>query len=223
MKQTLIRIITGIIITAVGVGALLDALNLFSFWSWFGEWWPLLVILGGLLILVSDWRRNYIWATILVVIGTLSLLRNLEVVDFDFFSLIVPIIVIGAGLSILINNSTRAKIDTTTKDSDDIAVFFSGTETSNRSKNYKGGKVSALFGGAMLDLRDAKLSGEATLDVFTFCGGVELRVPRDWKVIVKATSIAGGVENKAQGNDDDKAPVLVLTGSVLLGGVEIKT
>lgn len=172
---------------------------------------------------MSDWRRNYIWATILVVIGTLSLLRNLEVVDFDFFSLIVPIIVIGAGLSILINNSTRAKIDTTTKDSDDIAVFFSGTETSNRSKNYKGGKVSALFGGAMLDLRDAKLSGEATLDVFTFCGGVELRVPRDWKVIVKATSIAGGVENKAQGNDDDKAPVLVLTGSVLLGGVEIKT
>lgn len=223
MKQTIIRILTGIIITAIGVGALLDALNLFSFWSWFGEWWPLLVILGGILIFVSDWRRNYIWAIILVTIGTLSLLRNLGVVEFDFFSLIVPILVIGAGLSILVNNSTRAKIDTTTKDSDDIAVFFSGTETSNRSKSYKGGKVSAIFGGATLDLRDAKLSGEATLDVFTFCGGLELRVPRDWKVIVKATAIAGGVENKAQGNDDDKAPVLVLTGSVLLGGVDIKS
>ena len=223
MKQTTIRVITGIIITALGVSALLGALNIFPFWETFGSWWPTLVILGGIFVLIGDFRRNYIWGIVLLIIGGLLLLKTQGLLDFSFFSLIVPIIIIAAGLSVLLHTKNRSKIDTSSNNADDIAVIFSGSETKNKSKNYEGGKVTAIFGGAVLDLRDAKLSGQATLDVFALCGGIELRVPRDWKVVSKIAPIAGGVENKSEGSDDHKGPVLVLTGTVTFGGVDIKT
>jgi predicted membrane protein len=223
MKQTIIRVITGIIITAIGVSALLGALNIFPFWETFGSWWPTLVILGGIFVLIGDFRRNYIWGIVLLIIGVLLLLKTQGVLDFNLFSLIVPIIIIAGGLSVLLHTKNRSSIDTSSNNADDIAVIFSGSETKNKSKSYEGGKVTAIFGGAVLDLRDAKLSSQATLDIFALCGGIELRVPRDWKVVSKIAPIAGGVENKSEGSDDHKGPTLVLTGTVTFGGVEIKT
>lgn len=223
MKQTIVRILTGLIIIAIGVGALLGALNIYPFWDTFKEWWPLLVILGGVFVWLGDWRRNYIWGIVLIIVGVLLQLKELGQLDFNFFSLIVPILVIAAGLSILLHTKNRTAIKSGTKDADDISVIFSGSETKNVSKNYQGGKITAIFGGAVLDLRDAKLTKDATLDVFLLCGGLELKVPRDWKVVSKVAPIAGGVENKSEGSENQTGPVLTLTGSATLGGVEIKT
>lgn len=223
MKQTTIRIITGIIITAVGVCALLGALNILDFWSWFNNWWPTLVIAGGVLTLVGDFRRNYLWGGVLVIVGTLLLLKSHGVLDFNLFGLIVPLFIIAAGLSVLLQTNKRVPTKSSSGDHDDIAVMFSGSDTKNKSKDYQGGKITTVFGGTVLDLRDAKISDSATLDLFVICGGVELKVPRDWKVISKITPIAGGVENKSEGSDDAKTPTLVLTGVVTFAGVEIKT
>ena len=223
MKQTSLRIVTGLTIVAVGIGALLGALNLIPFWSIFALWWPALVIIGGLLVLAGDFRKNYIWGLAMLLIGSFLLLKSHDIVDFNIFSLIAPIIIIAIGLSVLVNTQNRAKIPTGTKDVDDIVAVLSGSESRNASKNYKGGKITTVFGGVSLDLRDATIKEDAHLDIFTLCAGAEIRVPRDWKVIVKATAIAGGVENKAEGSEDHKGPVLVITGTVALGGVEIKT
>ena len=223
MKQTATRITTGIIILAIGVGALLGALNLIPFWSWFSNFWPILVIVAGLFVLLGDFRRNYIWGIAIILVGVLLQLKAAGVVDFNFFSLIVPIGLIAAGLTVLLHVQNRPSIKAGSNDVDDISVIFSGSESKNKSANYQGGRITAIFGGAVLDLRDAKIQKEAVLDVFTVCGGVEIRVPRDWKVISKAASIAGGVENRSEGNEDHKGPVLIVTGTVALGGVEIKT
>ena len=223
MKQTSLRLVTGFTVLAIGVGALLGALNIIPFWSIFATWWPVLLILAGLTVIVSDLRKNYIWGLAMIIIGGFLLFKNHEIIEFSIFAVIAPVIIIAIGLSILINSSGRAKIPTGTKDSDDIVAIFSGSEAKNKSNNYKGGKITAVFGGASVDLRDATLKGEAVLDIFTLCGGVELKVPRDWHVVVKATPIAGGVENKAEGSDGDKSPTLVITGIIALGGVEIKT
>lgn len=223
MKQAALRITTGAVITIIGAGALLGALDLIPFWGWFSHWWPSLIIVAGAFVLISDLRRNYLWGCVLLVVGALLLLRSLSIVSFDFFSLIVPILVIAAGLSMMTQAKNRKNISVGDKQSDNIAAIFSGSESANSSKNYTGGSVSAMFGGAMLDLRDAKIKDTATLDISTLCGGIELRVPREWRVVVKATAIAGGIENRAYITTDEKAPTLVVTGTVILGGVEIKT
>lgn len=224
MKQTIIRILTGLIVISIGIGALFNALGIFPFWESFTTWWPLLIVLGGVFIWLGDWRRNYLWGLVLIIIGGLLQLKELDYIEFNIFSLIVPIIIIAAGLSILLHSKNRTAIKSGSSDVDDISVIFSGSESKNVSKDYQGGRVTAIFGGAVLDLRDAKLTKNASLDVFILCGGLELKVPRDWKVVSKAAPIAGGVENKSEGsNEAHKGPVLTLTGTVTLGGVEIKT
>lgn len=223
MKQMILRNSTGILLLLIGAGALLDAMGLLHFWQAFATWWPALLILAGVFVAIGDARRNYLWALLLGVIGSLLLLRSLEVVTFNVFGLVFPIILITVGVSVLINGGfTSRRPAASSADTEDVTAIFSGSETVNASKNYKGGSATVIFGGASIDLRDATLKGEATLDVTTIFGGLELRVPREWRVVSKIAPIAGGVENKAQGKDDHDGPVLILTGFVALGGVEVK-
>ena len=220
--QQVIRIITGSLVIIIGLGALLDAVGVFPFWATLRTWWPLGVIIVGLLVLANN-IRQFIWGGILIVGGILLQLRNLEIIDFNVWSLFWPAILIAVGVSILLNRSMTPK-NAHSKDVDNLSAVFGGVETVNNSKNYKGGKASAIFGGVSLDLRDAKIDKEATIDVFALCGGVEIKVPREWKIQSHTFPILGGVETKNAGQKaDDKSPILIITGTVALGGVEVKS
>ena len=121
-------------------------------------------------------------------------------------------------------NRTMASKATRIQDTDDVSAIFGGSETINTSKNYQGGKATAVFGGVVIDLRDAHIKKEATLNVFALCGGVEVKVPREWKIQPQVFPIIGGVESKSHSQKaDDNAPVLIITGTVALGGVEVRS
>ena len=54
-------------------------------------------------------------------------------------------------------------------------------------------------------------------------GGVDLIIPRDWRVTVRGTPILGGVSNLPEGSSlPDDAPRLRVDALAILGGVEIK-
>lgn len=225
MKQSIIQITTGIIITLIGVGALLSTLNVFPFWDYFRDWWPLLISLAGVFVLFGEGNKKYsnlFWGVILIAAGVVLTLNVQDLADYNLFGLIVPIVIIYAGLSLLLSRNSRLKTRQNSSDEDNISAILGGSETVNNSKKYKGGRHTAILGGVSLDLRDAKLADNAQIELFVVLGGVELKVPRDWRVISNITPIAGGVKNKSQGTDE-KSPTLVITGTVALGGVEIKT
>jgi hypothetical protein len=221
MNKSLSRIITGLIIIGVGLGALLDTLNIFEFWQFAGMWWPVSLVVVGLLILLSD-VRQFIWSIALVVLGVLLQLRNLDILEFNVWSLVWPVAIIAVGLGILINRTAQSHA-VRVQDSDDISAILGGSKTVNKSQDYKGGKATCVLGGVSIDLRDAKIKKEATLNVFVLSGGVELKIPREWRVQSNVFPILGGIENRA--NDDAKAnaPVLIITGTVALGGVDIRS
>ncbi|MAU33598.1 hypothetical protein CL689_00755 [Candidatus Saccharibacteria bacterium] len=220
--QSLARILTGSLIILAGIGALLDALGVFPFWAMARTWWPLAVILAGLLLLLKN-RHQFIWALALIAGGALLQLRSLEVVSFNVWALFWPVVIIAIGLSVLMNRTMASKA-TRIQDTDDVSAIFGGSETINTSKNYQGGKATAVFGGVVIDLRDAHIKKEATLNVFALCGGVEVKVPREWKIQPQVFPIIGGVESKSHSQKaDDNAPVLIITGTVALGGVEVRS
>jgi hypothetical protein len=110
-------------------------------------------------------------------------------------------------------------------DNIDEAAVFSSSKRIVTSQNFRGGKVSAIFGSVELNLTRAKLApGEVTLDVSSIFGSVELRVPPEWKVITNVSTAFGGFEDKrylsatAQPNPDS---VLIIKGSVIFGGGEL--
>jgi len=103
-------------------------------------------------------------------------------------------------------------------------AFMGGGERVVRSQEFQGGEVSAILGGFEIDLRGAGIAGDsATIEVFAFWGGIELRVPDDWDVAVHATPILGAVVSSAK-SGIGKVPTktLVIRGSVIMGGVEVK-
>jgi hypothetical protein len=93
------------------------------------------------------------------------------------------------------------------------------------SKNLKGGKVTAIFGGADINMLQADFQGVIELDATCIFGGLELIVPSNWNVKVDITTVLGGVEDKRPveliGDNPDK--VLLLKGTCIFGGVEIKS
>jgi predicted membrane protein len=79
-----------------------------------------------------------------------------------------------------------------------------------------------VFGGVTLDLRDARLDPEgARIDVTAIFGGVEILVPRGWRVTTSGTPILGGIDNKTAG-EAAGGPELLIDALAILGGADIK-
>ena len=100
-------------------------------------------------------------------------------------------------------------------------AFLSGVERKYSSSNFRRGEVEAFMGGVDLDFRDAIIEGdEARLDVTAVMGGVTIRVPRTWNVVNRVEPVLGGVEDHTSSMNGNKR--LVIEGTVLMGGLEIK-
>lgn len=89
-------------------------------------------------------------------------------------------------------------------------------------KNY----VMGVLGGAKLDLREALLGpGVTEINVFAFCGGVEILVPPGMAVEVDGFALMGGFGNHSDAptNFDPEAPLLRVRGLALMGGAEVQS
>ncbi len=217
-KPYLLRTLAGVGVIIVGVWALLDSFGLVNFNEIFTSFWPVALIIAGIMMLISN-PRNYLWAGIVLLAGIGFWLEALRLIEFNVFSLFWPLIIITFGLSILRASSGKKAGGS---QSDNMSALLSGISGRNTSKDYTGGRVSAVLGGVELDLRDATIEKQATLEVFCLLGGIEVRVPRDWVVKSQVNAMLGSAEIKANTETSKKAPILVITGEVTLGGVEVK-
>ncbi len=107
-----------------------------------------------------------------------------------------------------------------------LTAIFGGVEKKGSWVCPREVSVVAIFGGADLDLREAELApGVTELNITTIFGGVELIVPPWLSVEVDATAILGGFEeiHRAPTTPDPDRRILRVTGTAVLGGVEIHT
>src|SRR5690554_2361533 len=107
----------------------------------------------------------------------------------------------------------------------DSQAIFCGVQKRVLSKNFYGGKISAFFGGTEIDLSQADLREGAILDVDVAFGGIKLVVPPHWDLKINVTNVFAGIEDKRMYAQPavDPAKVLVIKGTVIFGGLEIKS
>jgi len=192
------------------------------------RYWPAILIVWGLTKLFTSPGGAKFFGFMLTVAGTLLMLDRLDYLDFGW-NYFWPFMLIAWGGSMLWNSMKRpgSLITPTGSVQDDSTVshfaMMGGVKRLNNSQDFRGGDLSAMMGGVELDLRQASIkSGDAVLDVFAFWGGIEIKVPQDWSVSVHATPIMGGIEDKTQSPKGGSEKRLVIKGSVVMGGVEIK-
>jgi hypothetical protein len=102
-------------------------------------------------------------------------------------------------------------------------AILGGVERKNNCQDFRGGDVTAVMGGCHIDLRGASITPmhEPVLDVFAMWGGIEIWVPPDWTVISKVAPILGGYEDQTT-PPKDESKRLVVRGSVVMGGIEVR-
>ena len=94
-----------------------------------------------------------------------------------------------------------------------------------QTPDFRGGTITVIAGGFDIDLRDAAIRGDSvSIDLFVMMGGVVLRIPESWKVVVNVTPLLGGSDLKSRAIAPADGPVrtLVVNGFILMGGLEVK-
>src|SRR5690606_14612658 len=84
-------------------------------------------------------------------------------------------------------------------------------------------RVVAILRGAELDFTAARFTASTTY-ITDFClfGGVKIRVREGMRTASKAVCIFGGVDNRGGTTLDPNAPLLVVEGVALFGGVDLR-
>ena len=224
-------VIWGAVVCGVGVILLLDHMGIISaerLW----RFWPMFIVVAGVISLVQSGNR--IWGGFLIVVGLLFQLSSLDIIRFRWSDLW-PLAIIAAGAMMIWGSFESRRARARVASSGDsqsatmnITAIFGGIERHVTAHDFRGGTVSAVFGGAELDFREAEMEGEeAVLEVNAVFGGAEIRVPTNWRVEVRGQALFGGYSDSTRGsvNPDVNAPkrkTLILTGTALFGGVELK-
>lgn len=215
------RLFVGVILVGLGLVFVLDAADVVDAGDVIGSLWPLLFVLGAALMYVANPRR-WLVPAVIFVLAIVLLLDTTGLVEVNVWEFIWPVILIVIGLSFLLGRTIGAR-EATGDDRVNQFVLFSAAEIANHSETFSGGSVSAVFGGAEVDLRGASLADGASLDVFTAFGGVEIFVPQGWNVVIHGFPLFGGFENATTKDRlEPGPPTLNISALALFGGIDVK-
>jgi len=218
-------VLFGAILILVGALLLLGTLTTFDIGSiW--RWLPSALIVIGLWQLYESRGRALTGPLILIAVGVLVQLAVLDAVEWSTIACFWPVIIILAGLSILLGRQgTRGGATASGSDRLSATALFAGVERRITSKDFRGGEVTAIFGGGEVDMRDAEVTHPpATLNVTALFGGVDIKVPEGWRADLPVTAILGGAadERRVRVAPTDGAPQLIVTGVAMFGGGSLK-
>lgn len=106
----------------------------------------------------------------------------------------------------------------------DVVSIFGGVNKTILSKNFKGGEVVNVFGGAEIDFTQADIDGRVVIDITQVFGGTKLIVPPHWHVTSDMVALFAGNDDKRKNRTElasDK--ILVLKGTSIFAGIEIRS
>ncbi len=224
------RIFLGGILIVIGAFLLLGSMDIVDFRvSRIIFSWPFFFTIIGIFILLNTNKK--IFGGILTGIGLFFLVERIIPGLHYHGGVIIPVILISLGTYIILNHRKRGDQDPgrngfLKKDViDDVSIFGGGTKIIS-SDNFRGGNITAIFGGSEINLTGCKLAdGDQYIDVLTIFGGTTIVVPKDWNVIVNVTSILGGFSDKSIRDPNmipDQSRTLHVKGLAMFGGGEIK-
>ena len=219
------RALLGLLLVALGFVIIAGNFHMFPFvWKPVIFSWQGLLILIGLFFLFSREANATGW--ILIGIGGFFMIPRIVEVPWEWGEMFWPAILLGLGAVLIVRSVSRRrhKVDEGPDFIDDMAVFGGGDRMIT-SQNFKGGRVTAIFGGSKYNMLNAQLAkGRNVIDIFTMFGGCKFIIPQEWDVRIEVSAIFGGFSDKRQMRKDiprDPSKELVIKGIAMFGGGDI--
>jgi predicted membrane protein len=226
------RAIIGVILVMVGLFLVLRNTGFFpDFIDHVIFSWPMLLVAIGLVMTLGASEKTS--GVIVMAVGGFFLIPMIFRETFHAYNMFWPSIFIIIGVIFIFTKRgswNKANMNSKGIIGDDFIDYvnvFSGGERQIVSENFRGGRISAVFGGMELDLTKAKLApGRNDLEIACVFGGATLIVPDDWNISIEVTPVLGGFSDSRKltpGRMVDPTKQLVIKGAVVFGGGEIKS
>ncbi len=236
----------GVFLLIFGVFSLLKSTFNVHLPRWIFTWEWILIGIG----LFIGFKENFKGAAWIVLIGIGTIFLSKDLLRFyDLRFNVWPIVLIVVGVYFITQSAGKKKRQTlnahndrqtewgdiplsdghTFVESDDDYVdstsIFGSDKKNILSKNFRGGEITNVFGGSEVDLTQADIQGKCVLEVTAIFGGATLIIPSNWIIRSEAVTIFGGISDKRKMAvlNDQPHKTLIIKGTVLFGGIEIKS
>ena len=224
------RAIVGVILVLIGLFLVLRNTGFFpGFIENIIFSWQMLLIAIGLVITIGS-SGGKTSGIIVMAVGAFFLIPHIFSEAFDVNMFWPSIFIIIGIIFIFSKRKGWNSVSTNPQAGDDYIDYvhvFSGGERQIVSENFRGGKVTAVFGGSEIDLTKAKLApGVSELELACVFGGTTIIVPDDWNVKIEVVPVLGGFGDARKLNPGrviDTTKQLVIKGAVVFGGGEVKS
>ncbi len=223
------RVIVGVLLVVAGLFLVIRNAGFFpSYIDNIIFSWPMLLVAIGAVMSVGASEKTA--GIIVMAVGGFFLIPRIFSETFHMYNMFWPSIFIIVGIIFIVSRRHPRFSGTMTAAGDDYVDYvnvFSGGERQVVSQNFKGGKITAVFGGIELDLTKAQLApGVAEIELACVFGGATIIVPDDWYVKIEVTPVLGGFGDSRKlfpGRTIDSNRQLIIRGAVVFGGGEIKS
>lgn len=232
-------VVPGIILILIGAIFLLDHMGIVhvdSLW----RFWPMILILVGLSKLTRAGEQ--VLGIGFIIVGALLQLHELNHFGLSWGA-IWPLILIFVGLSLIWNRYESRQLflkgagnvgpgsiasGGDVRNTVNEYAMFGGAERKIKVSDFRGGNVTAIFGGVNLDFRDADIEGEeAVLFVEALFGGIDIKVPNRWNIAFQVQSVFAGYSDETRPPVPDPTgavpkKTLIIHGRATFGGITVK-
>lgn len=226
------KIVFAVALIAAGILWALSILDVLPFEFSTKGWWALFVIVPCICGLFTD--QNKVGPCIGIVVGVLLLLAARDVITWNMmWQLAVALCIIGFGVQLLLFKGCGCgcchkevcELETISRDGKDIRRIessFGKQSISFGGQKFQGADVESSFGGLTLDLSGAQIEDGAFVNLNVGFSGVSIIVPEGQAVKLAVNSGFGGVSDRRYSKVENGNPLLIITGKVGFGGVEIR-
>jgi len=207
----------GLIVVAIGVGIIGNAVGIWNFTIFFKGWWALALMLAFLCGIISEGPRllNVLG---LVIFGALFAKNYISILaDVNIWLIVAGAAVLVVGLRLIFgvflprSEKTDAAHDTSSADGGYVGeggnCAFSSCRTSYAGRTFSGGKFSCAFGEYVVDLCGATITEGAVLKADCAFGSIKIVLDSGTKVALKKDTCFGSVS--FDGTESDVADITV--------------
>lgn len=230
MRTRVSNIIWGLIFVIIGVGIAGDVMDLWEFNLFFRGWWTMFIIIPCLVSIIRSGIN--VGSVTGLIIGVMLLVAQYVRFNINYWRLIIPTILIIIGLNIIFQAFKRKTVKADTVYVEGQTSFhssgrqgYSAVFSSNNVRitdRFTGADLNAIFGGVVLDLRDAVIDSDVEITATAVFGGIDIYVPKGVQVKVNNVPVFGGVSNKSVNSPDPGAHTIYLNSTTMFGGIDIK-
>lgn len=237
-RGNVFKFILGIILICVAV---IFVGNSFGAWNINGlkGWWALIIVAVSVAGMISDgvsvWNSALagtgIWLFMRVQKFSWITTKQLDILFAAFILVIIGVsFIFGAFQKKNLNSNSdythdkeydRKDYSSDCKQTPHYFAFLSENRVVNSSQDFRGGSAFSLLGSCIVDLTGVNINGSVDFDASCCLGSVTVIVPRNVRVIANGTPILGDYKVKAPSDDSIDFPVVNISGTAILGSVEI--